>query len=139
MIPCARFAQFILTRDASFVTLAGVTLMVGFSFAPALACAIGATIALLFALLLIARSHLLTEERFRRSEAWRALTPQERPAGEHGLHLAQAAMRELMLRFAKNAAALAIALYAAALVADIATAPGHDTFVTAALSGTALE
>jgi len=151
MLPCARYVNAILARDASFVALAGITLMVGFSFDPALACTVGATVAILFAVLLICRSYTMTEQRFRRSEAWRALTPEERPAGDHGRHLARATMQELMLRFAKNAAALAIVLYATALVTDV-TAPrahdtfvandtsvAHDTFVTAALPGTTLE
>jgi hypothetical protein len=102
MIPCARFAFFTLARDASFVALAGTVLMVGFSFEPPLAFKIGATVALLFAITLLIRRSLMTEERFRRSEAWRALRPEERPAGDQGARMAQAALEELMLRFAKG-------------------------------------
>lgn len=134
MIPCARFAFFTLVRDASFFGVAAITLMVGFSFDPLLAIKIGATVALLFALLLMARSYLLTEERFRRSEAWRALKPEERPAGEHGMQVARAAMHQLMLRFAKNASGVASAMYGAALLLALAAAGGDDTFVTAGLA-----
>lgn len=140
MIPCARYAFFTLARDASFVALAGVLMMVAFSFEPPLAFKIGATVALLFALLLLARSYFMTEERFLRSEVWRALTPDERPAGEHGRALAQAEMRHLMLRFARAAAAAAIVLYASALVVTLANGdPGFDAIVTAAAADHALK
>jgi hypothetical protein len=118
MIPCARFAFFTLARDACFVTLAAATMMVGFSFEPSLAFKIGATVALVFAILLLGRSYFLTEERFLRSEAWRALRPEERPAGEHGRQLARAYVQELMLRFAKSASAIAGVLYCSALVTE---------------------
>ena len=116
MTPYARFAFFTLARDAAFVTLAGVTLMIGFSFAPPLAFKVGASVALIFAIVLLARSYWLTDERFRRSEAWRALRPDERPAGEHGVALARAHLQELMLHFAKSASGVAGVLYCSALV-----------------------
>lgn len=123
MIPCARFAFFTLARDACFVTLAAATLMVAFSFAPPLAFNIGATVALIFAIVLLIRSHFLTEERFLRSEAWRALRSEERPAGERGRALARAYLQELMLRFAKGAAGIASVLYCSALVLAAASPP----------------
>jgi len=78
-MPCARFAFFTLARDSVFVALAAGTLMVGFSFEPPLAFMIGATVALIFSIGLLARGYFLTEDRFLRSEAWRALRPDERP------------------------------------------------------------
>lgn len=123
MIPCARFAFFTLARDACFVALAAATLMVGFSFAPPLAFKIGATVALIFAIVLLVRSYFLTEERFLRSEAWRALKPEERPADEWGRELARAYLQELMLRFAKGASGIAGVLYCSALVVAVAAPP----------------
>lgn len=81
MNPFARFAFFTMARDASFVALAAGTLMVGYSFEPPLAFTIGATVALIFSIGLLVRSYFLTEERLLRSEVWRALRPDERPAG----------------------------------------------------------
>ena len=78
-MPCARFAFFTLARDSAFVALAAGTLMVGFSFEPPLAFTIGATVALIFSIGLLARGYFLTEERFLRSEAWRALRPERAP------------------------------------------------------------
>jgi hypothetical protein len=123
MIPFARFAFFTIARDASFVTLAAATLMVGFSFVPPLAFKIGATIALIFSIVLLVRSYFLTEERLLRSEVWQALRPDERPAGEYGRQLARAQLEELLLRFAKGASGIAGILYGAALVLSAGGAP----------------
>jgi len=140
MIPCARFAFFTLARDASFVTLAAALLMVAFSFEPPLAFKIGASVALLFAILLLTRYFCMSEERFLRSEAWRALRPEERPAGDHGKRLARAAFQELMLRFAKAASGIAMVMYCSALVLGAAADnPASDTFVTAAMAEHALK
>lgn len=117
MIPCRSFAFYTLARDASFVALATAIMMVaGFSFEPALAFKIGATASLVFSLVLLARIHFLTDERFRHSEAWRALRPEERPPGENGQQFARAQFEELMLRFAKAASGVAGILYCSALV-----------------------
>jgi hypothetical protein len=98
------------------VTLAAATLMVAFSFEPPLAFKIGATVALIFSIGLIIRSYFLTEERLLRSEVWRALRPDERPAGIQGRQLARAQLEELLLRFAKAASGIAGILYSSALV-----------------------
>ncbi len=119
MIPCRSFAFYTLARDASFVTLAAVTMMVAASFEPALAFKIGATVALTFSLVLLARLYFLTDERFRRSEAWQALRPEERPAGEDGQKFARAQLEELLLRFAKTSAGIAGILYSSALMLSV--------------------
>ena len=136
MVPCERYALFTLARDASFFLLAAVTLMIGFSFTPPLAFEIGASVALIFTLVMLIRSFLLTEERFRRSEVWRGLAPDERPSGEHGVRIARDYMQELLLRFAKSGSAIAGVLYGSALLLSLtATDPEIDGFVTAAVAG----
>jgi hypothetical protein len=121
MIPCRSFAFYTLARDASFVAVAAVTMMVAASFEPAMAFKIGATVALTFSLALLARLFFLTDERFRRSEAWRALRPDERPAGEDGPKFARAQLEELILRFAKASAGIAGILYSSALMLSVGT------------------
>jgi prepilin signal peptidase PulO-like enzyme (type II secretory pathway) len=69
-----------------------------------------ATLALLFALVLMARAERLTEKGMRRSQFWRTLSPQKRPTGEGALKLARRALTETWLGFAKGASAVAIAL-----------------------------
>lgn len=108
-----RFAQFAFSltlRDASFVALAAFTLMVGFSFDPPLALAIGAHVALIFSLFLLYRITVLTDERMKRTELWRVLEPHERPRGDFALVLAHDRLEEVLLRFSKTAAGVACTL-----------------------------
>ena len=69
-----------------------------------------ATLALLFALILMARAGRLSEKQITRSQFWRTLAPQKRPAGEAGLRMACRVLEETWLRFAKSAAAAAIVM-----------------------------
>lgn len=124
MIPCERYAFFTLARDAGFFSLAAVTLMIAFSFEPPLAFEIGASVALIFSIILLLRSSLLTQERFLRSEVWRGLDPDERPAGEHGVRIARVHVQEMMLRFAKSSSAIAGVLYGSALLLSLTV--GYD-------------
>ncbi len=119
MIPCERYAHFTLVRDASLFGVAAVMFMIGFSFEPALALDLAATIALIFAVVQIVRFILLTEDRFRHGEVWRSLRPDERPAGVHGIQVALNAMQTLMLRFAKKAAGTAVMLYGSGLLLSL--------------------
>jgi len=117
-----RFAFFTVARDASFVTLAAMLLMLVFSFRPALALEVGATIALIFCVGLLARVYFLTEERLERSEVWRALPEEERPPGDDGRRWAKGYLELLLLRFAKGASACAGLLYCSALLMGMAAA-----------------
>ena len=114
-----RFACFTVARDASFVALAAATLMLGFSFAPALALAIGANIALVYAIGILLRVACLTDERIVSTEVWRILRPDERPAGNAGRRLARDDLQEVLLRFAQAAAGVAIALYGSSLLLSL--------------------
>lgn len=116
MIPCERYAHFTLARDASLFGVAAVMLMIGFSFEPALALDIGATVALVFALVQLVRYMRLTEDRFRHGEVWQSLRPNERPAGAYGVRVAHGAMQNQMLRFAKKASGAAIVMYGSGFV-----------------------
>jgi len=119
MDPFRRFAFFTLARDTGYVALAAAVLMVAFSFRPALAFCIGASVLLLFSLGLLLRALLLNEERFQRSEQWYALWPPERPDGHAGLLQARDNLEELLLHFAKGASGVASVLYGSALIASV--------------------
>ncbi len=114
-----RFAVFTVARDATFVALAAVCLMIGFSFAPALALSIGANIALLFAFGLLLRAACLSLGDIVDTEVWRVLKPEERPPDEAARRQARDDLQEVQLRFAKNAAAVAIALYCSSLLLSL--------------------
>jgi hypothetical protein len=87
--------------------------MLAFSFAPALALTIGANFALLFAIGLLLRAACLSDARIERTEAWRSLEPQDRPIGDAGRRSARDDLQEVLLRFAKASAGVAIILYGA--------------------------
>ncbi len=114
-----RFAFAAAARDAGFVALAAATLMLAFSFAPALSLSIGANIALVFAVYMMLRAACLSDDGIERTEAWRILQPQERPAGDAGRRLARDELQDVLLRFAKVAAGVAIILYAASLAVSL--------------------
>ena len=120
MTPFTRLAIFTVARDAGFVALAAVVLMLAYSFAPPAALELAATATLTFAVALMLRASYLTEERFLRSEAWRALHPDERPQGEQGRRWARAELEDLLLHFAKGTAGVAGILYGSALVMSAA-------------------
>lgn len=115
----ARFAFFTAARDASFVALAGITLMVAFSFDPALALRIGAHVALLYALVLLVRVFVLSEKHVVRTEPWRVLPPEERPTGEAGLRGARDQLEGVLLSFAKAASGVASLLFGFALMTSL--------------------
>jgi hypothetical protein len=121
-----RFAQFAFSltlRDASFVALAAVTLMVAFSFDPPLALVIGAHVALIFSLFLLYRVTVLTDERMKRTELWQVLEPDERPRGDVALVLAHDRLEEVLLRFSKTAAGVACTLFSLSIAMSV-LAPG---------------
>lgn len=120
MIRFARFAYYTLFRDAGFFGLIAALLMLAFSFSlPAAFDAAGVTM-LAFAIVLLVRATFLTEQRFERSEAWRALDDDEKPQGYDGLIWAREELRTMMLRFAKTAAGLSGLLFSSALVVSVA-------------------
>ena len=112
-----RFAFATTARDATFVALAAATLMLAFSNAPALALSIGANIALAVGLVL--RAACLKNDGIDRSEAWLTLLPEERPPGDLGRRYARDELQDVLLRFAKAAAAVAIVLYATSLIVSL--------------------
>ena len=71
---------------------------------------IAANLALLFAVVLMALAGRLNDRRITRGLFWRALSPQARPSGAGGRRLAQRALEETWLRFAKGGAMIAIVL-----------------------------
>lgn len=115
-----REAFIAINRDTAVLILTGGLIMAAFSFRLDIAFCAGASIALTFAVVLVFKVGALTEERVLRSEAWRALPPDERPRGHDGRRLARDSLEDLQLRFAKGAAGIAVLFYATALVTSLA-------------------
>jgi hypothetical protein len=106
-----RFSFEVVFRDASFVAVGAVTLMIAFSFDPPLALVIGAHVALIFSLFLLFRVITLTKERLPRTEPWRGLQPVDRPQGDYAVARARDGMEEILLRFSKDSAGVACTLF----------------------------
>jgi hypothetical protein len=119
MDPFSRYAFFTIARDASFVAIADGILMAAYSFDLRLALFIGACVALLFALILLARAFCLTEDRIVASEPWQVLDPEQRPVGDDGRRMARERLMDVMLKFAKNASAAASLMFGTALIASL--------------------
>ena len=116
MHPFREKAFYLLLWRSILAALIAIVLMATRSFGLAAAFLIGANVALLFSIGLLAWRSQLDEEHIVRTEAWRALGPDERPAGEGGRRWALNNLEELTLRFAKASSAVAIALAGTALV-----------------------
>jgi hypothetical protein len=112
----AETAFYLLVWRAFLVALITVVLMVSRRFEFVVTCLIGANIALLFSLALVAWNSCLDDNRVVRTEAWRLSPPAQRPAGQAGRHWARRTLGELALRFAKGSAMAAIVLSASALL-----------------------
>jgi hypothetical protein len=119
MHPFIEKAFFLLLWRAILTTIVAIVLMATRSFGLAVAFLIGANVSLLFSVGLIAWKSQLDEERIARTEAWRALRPDERPSGQAGRRWALNNLEELTLRFAKASSAVAIALAGTALVMSV--------------------
>jgi hypothetical protein len=115
----AQFAYFTTARDASFVAVAAGTLMIAFSFDPALALNLGGHVAMLFCLGLLHRLVRLEERGVLRTEAWKELKPDERPCDAPGLTGAHRHMERTLVRFARGASGVAGVLFGGSLVASL--------------------
>jgi len=116
MDPFREKAACLLVWRAFLVALIAALLIVAGRLPPSVALLVGANVALLFSLGLIAWSELLTDERVVWTEAWRILDPGQRPAGIGGRRWACRELTDVSLLFAKAASAVAAALSTSALI-----------------------
>jgi hypothetical protein len=119
MEPFRREAHFGLVRDTGFVALAAAIMMIAFRYQLELAFCIGASVALLFSIILVFKVDGLTEEALQRSEPWLALEWGRRPRGHEGRRWARDRLEELLLLFAKRSSGIAVALFSVALAVRV--------------------
>ena len=106
---------YLLVWRAVLVALVGAVLIVTCTAELAAALLVGANVALLFSVGLIVWTSQLDEEQIVRTEAWRTLVAEERPAGKSGRFCALNCLEEIAFRFAKASAAVAAVLAGAVL------------------------
>jgi len=106
-----RETAFYLTLWYALMTFLGaVPYIIMYGFDLATESLIAANLTLLFAFFLWARTRYLTERSILRGQLWQAIPARERPPGEVGIRMAREALREMFLRFAHGATAVAIML-----------------------------
>jgi hypothetical protein len=107
---------YLLLWRAILAALIGLVSMATCRLGPAATTLIGANVALLFSLGLMASLQWSAGQRIVWTKAWRMLPANRRPAGQSGRRLARDCQQDLTLRFAQGASAVAIGLSASALV-----------------------
>ncbi len=114
-------AFYLMIWQTFLAVLTSVLLIVLSDIEPATALLIAANLALVFSLVLMLRANRLDEQRVVRTALWCAMPARARPPGAVGRRMARLALEETWLRFAKGAAAVAIAFCALAYMShDIA-------------------
>ena len=116
MEPFRDNAFYLLLWRAILAGLIGLVSMLTCRLGPAAAMLIGGNVALLFSFGLIASLQWSAGERIVWTKAWRMLPSNRRPAGQRGRRMARECQRDLTLRFAQGASAVAIGLSASALM-----------------------
>lgn len=101
---------YLLLWRAILALLVALVLMVTRCGALGDALLVGAHVALLFSLGMLAWTSGLNDNRVVRSHAWRMLAKGERPAGSAGRRWACNAAKEITLRFARIGSAVAVGL-----------------------------
>jgi hypothetical protein len=107
---------YLLVWRATLVSLVAIVLMTTSGLSLGVALLVGAHVALLFSLGLMFWVDWLDESRIAKIDAWRMLTPGQRPAGVAGRRWARRCHKEVGLQFAKAGSVIAVALATSALV-----------------------
>jgi hypothetical protein len=103
-------------RACLFGTLAIFCVMVGMSFEPRLAFQAGGTLTTLMALILIYKAREALTKDYRKTEMWLYLPKDRRPPEGHAQWASSTVLRDTYLTFAHWTSAIAIVMWAIALL-----------------------
>jgi hypothetical protein len=117
-----RVAHVSVGRACAFCGLAIVCFMVGFSYEPYLAARVGGIFAFMMTLVLVFKGLFAGRVPYKSTETWLMLEDHEKPPAAIAQSVIAAVLRGVFLQYARYSAALSIALLAAAVVLDVATA-----------------
>jgi hypothetical protein len=115
-----RIAFEIVQRACLFGSLAIFCVMVGMSFEPRLAFQAGGTLTTLMALVLLYKAREALTKDYRRTEMWLYLPKDIRPPEAHAQWASATVLRDTYLTFALWTSAIAIAMWAVALLFALA-------------------
>jgi hypothetical protein len=119
MEPLRRIAFRTVQRACMFGALAIFCLMVGLSYELRLSFQAGGTLAILMVVILVYKAHEARTKPYRKTEMW-LYTPKElRPPDAYAQRLSATVLRETYLTFALWTSAIAIAMWAIALLISL--------------------
>ena len=111
-----RIAFEIVQRACLFGSLTIFCVMVGMSFEPRLAFQAGGTLTTLMALILVYKAREALTKDYRKTELWLYLPKDQRPPEAHAQWASATVLRDTYRTFAMWTAAIAIAMWVAALM-----------------------
>jgi hypothetical protein len=115
-----RVAYETVLRACSFASLAIFCVMVGMSFDPRIAFQAGGFLTTLMALILVLKAYEARTKDYRRTEMWLYLDKGERPPAAYAQWASSTVLRETYLTFAHWTSAIAVVLWALALLFSLA-------------------
>ena len=116
-----RVAYETVLRACGFASLGIFCVMTGMSFDPRLAFQAGGFLTMIMAFILILKSREALTKDYRRTEMWLYIEKDFRPPEAYAQWASATVMRETYLRFAQWTAAVAIGIWALALLFSLAT------------------
>lgn len=103
-------------RACLFGALAIFCTMIGLSFEPTLAFKAGGTLTMLMAMVLVYKAREARSKPYRKTEMWLMLPKEFRPPEAYAQRVSATILREIYLNFALWTSAIAVVMWAAALV-----------------------
>jgi len=116
-----RIAFETVARACGFGSLGIFCFMIGLSFNPVVAFQSGGTLTVLMTLILMFKAYEARTKDHRRTEMWLYLPEESRPPKAYAQWASATVLRETYLRFAQWTAAVAILIWALALVFSLTT------------------
>lgn len=121
-----QLAQLSVARGSGFVALAITTVMVGLSGHMPTAFKAGGVLALLTCMILLLKAAYAFRRRYRDTELWIMLDPDDRPAKATAQRVVGATLRHMYLTFARHFALGSTALLAGSLVLGLLGTPAES-------------
>jgi hypothetical protein len=115
-----RIAYETVLRACGFASLAIFCVMIGMSFMPKLAFQAGGFLTTMMTAVLVLKAHGANTKDYRRTEMWLYLEKDHRPPDAYAQWASATVLRETYLRFALWTSAIAVAMWAIALLLPLA-------------------
>lgn len=107
-------------RAVLFGALAIGTIMLSFSFSPAMCLKAGAITTMLMSVILLAKARLVHRQKPERTEVWIYLTPDTKPSGSEARKVYATILEDVYLQFARVSFQVACAFFAGFALTTIA-------------------